>query len=86
LAGVYKRSANLELYVDGVPEGTPGDISYAENKNIDLTQPLAIGCRIVHGRSNDLYFNGTIDDVAIYNRALSAREIQKLYNNGSTGL
>ncbi|NIP25430.1 MAG: hypothetical protein GWN67_13760 [Phycisphaerae bacterium] len=86
LAGIYTRSANLDLYVDGVPEGAQGDISYAENKNIDLTQPLAIGCRIVHGRSNDLYFNGTIDDVAIYNRALSEREIQQLYKNGAAGL
>ncbi|MDH4242034.1 MAG: LamG domain-containing protein, partial [Phycisphaerae bacterium] len=85
LAGVYTRSANLKLYVDGVPEGTPGDISYAENKNIDLTQPLAIGCRVVYGRSNDLYFNGTIDEVAIYERALSADEIQQHYQNGLSG-
>jgi len=76
LAGVYTRSANLVLYVDGVPEGTPGDISYAEGEDIDLTQPLAIGCRVVYGRSNDHYFNGSIDEVAIYNRALSAEEIR----------
>ena len=30
----------------------------------------------------DRYFNGTIDEVRIYNRALSAEEIQKLYYNG----
>ncbi len=82
LAGVYTRSANLELYIDGMPEGTPADISYAENKDIDLTQPLATGCRIVYGRSNDLYFNGTIDDVRIYDRALNAEEILQLYQNG----
>jgi subtilisin family serine protease len=82
LAGIYTRSANLEMYVDGVPEGTPGDISYAENKYIDLSQPLAIGCRIVYGRSNDLYFNGTIDDVRIYDQALTAGEIEQLYQNG----
>jgi hypothetical protein len=85
LAGVYTRSANLELYVDGVPEGTPGDISYAENKDINLTQPLAIGCRVVHGRSNDLYFNGTIDDVRIYDRPLSAAEIMELYSLSDMG-
>jgi hypothetical protein len=32
------------------------------------------------------YFNGTIDDVMIFDIALSAQEIQQLYNNGSAGL
>jgi len=81
LAGVYTRSANLELYVDGLSEGIPGDISYAEKEDINLTQPLAIGCRVVYGRSNDLYFNGAIDEVGIYDRALSAVEIEELYNS-----
>jgi hypothetical protein len=28
------------------------------------------------------YFDGTIDDVRIYDRALSANEIEQLYRNG----
>jgi len=31
------------------------------------------------------YFNGTIDDVRVYNRALSASEIKNLYNAGYAG-
>jgi hypothetical protein len=31
---------------------------------------------------NQNYLNGTLDDVRIYNRALSATEIKQLYNAG----
>jgi len=58
------------------------DISYASAADIDLTQPLAIGCRVVYGRSNDLYFNGAIDDVMIFDRELSSDEIKAMYNCG----
>jgi len=60
----------------------PLDISYASAADIDLTQPLAIGCRVVYGRSNDLYFNGAIDDVMIFDRELSSDEIKAMYNRG----
>jgi Concanavalin A-like lectin/glucanases superfamily len=33
------------------------------------------------GNNGDL-FNGTIDDVAVYNRALSATEVQLHYDSG----
>ena len=34
------------------------------------------------GSLGDLFFNGSIDDVRIYNRALSAGEVQRLYQMG----
>jgi hypothetical protein len=34
------------------------------------------------GRFDGDYFDGLIDEVRIYNRALSAAEVQKLYNMG----
>ena len=33
--------------------------------------------------TTDRYFNGIIDEVALWNRALSPKEIQVLYNGGS---
>jgi len=36
--------------------------------------------QIGQGQSNDYWFNGLIDDVRVYNRALSASEIQAMYN------
>jgi hypothetical protein len=38
------------------------------------------GLRIGSRGDNYAYFNGLIDDVRIYNRALSPAEIQALYN------
>ena len=35
-----------------------------------------------YANSNNVYYSGTIDDVRIYDRALSAEEVQALYNLG----
>jgi len=39
---------------------------------------IAIGSNLVYGYGD--YFNGTIDEARIYNRALSASEVLELYN------
>jgi len=66
-------SANpTALYVNGILNGTSGDGGGAAI----IATPLTIG------RSDSLageYFNGTIDEVRIYNRSLSAGEIKQLY-------
>jgi hypothetical protein len=38
--------------------------------------------RIGHESGSVYWFPGTIDDVRIYNRALSAAEVKQLYNAG----
>ena len=71
VAGVYNASARtLDIYVNGVlNNGTlsgtipASQINSAVNVNIGR-------------RSGGFYFNGVIDDVRIYNRALSQAEIQ----------
>ena len=71
VAGVYNASARtLDIYVNGVLDngtlrGTipASQINSAVNVNIGR-------------RSGGFYFNGVIDDVRIYNRALSQAEIQ----------
>lgn len=48
--------------------------------------PLGIGARFVFGGPyNPAYFNGVIDEVKIYSRALSADEISKEYERGTSG-
>jgi hypothetical protein len=67
LAATYD-GANLRLYVNGVQVG-----ALAQTGNmVTSTRALRIGGNTVWGE----YFNGLIDDVRIYNRALSAAEIQ----------
>ncbi len=60
------------LYVDGVARAT------TQMTIISQGQSLYIG----YGNAAGQYLNGTIDDVRIYNRALSAAEVQALYQTG----
>ncbi|MEP9410004.1 MAG: SBBP repeat-containing protein [Candidatus Brocadia sp.] len=76
VAGTYnKTTGEQKLYVDGLPVNTqthpPG------NTIVPLTFP---DMRIGFERGNT-YFNGIVDDVHLYNRALSDQEILDLYNN-----
>ena len=67
--------ADIVLYVDG-NQDTPGS---AGDRAID-TQPegdVTIGGSSIFGA----YFNGLIDDVRIYDRALTAEQIRQLYND-----
>lgn len=61
------------LYVDGQPETIPGITAKAVNTT--SSQNVRIGSHFVQQR----YFRGQIDEVRIYNRTLSAAEIQALY-------
>jgi len=84
IAGTYD-GANMVLYIDGEAWGNPA--SYSGN----ISPPsrsgfLAIGSE--DGRTafpnciSTRYFNGLIDEVRIYNRALSASEITAACNSG----
>ena len=66
-------SARLKIYIDGVFR----DSDTAADGDIDVGDYPQIGKRA--GAS--ALFNGKIDDVRLYNRALSAAEILQLYNN-----
>jgi hypothetical protein len=87
IAGTYDGT-KLQLYVDGRPWGN----SIRETGSIVPMLPksyLAIGSE--DGRTTcpecvaNRYFKGLIDEVAIYNRALSAEEIQALCTEQNNG-
>ncbi|MFA7171216.1 MAG: LamG domain-containing protein [Candidatus Paceibacterota bacterium] len=70
-----RNGDNLYLYVDGIlVDSNTGAATY----NISNDRKLRIGARDID--SSLLPFNGSIDDVRIYNRALSEDEIRQLYN------
>lgn len=72
VAGTYD-GATLRVYVNGVLEAS---LAASLPVGWDNAQPLSIG-----GRSNispAVGFNGTVDEVRMYNRALSQTEIQAL--------
>lgn len=77
VVGTYDGS-DLKIYVNGNLENTAshgGDL-------VTSTSDLNIGRRT----SNDRFFDGTIDEVAIFDRALSSQEIEDIYKRGVLNL
>jgi hypothetical protein len=79
-----KGSADAEamVYVNGVRESPANANTYTTVYLANL--PVMIGCRLDGSGSVGNPFQGTIDDVRIYNRCLSASDITELYNHKST--
>jgi hypothetical protein len=74
LAGVYDGSA-IKIYVNGQLDGTtPWNKPLFPSNN-----PLVIGCTLQNSSYPTSFFNGLIDEVGIYNRALSASEVETIY-------
>lgn len=62
------------FYMDGIQRKS---LSGIDNVDLNTTINLSIGAR---GNGGGLRFNGQIDQVCIYNRALLAKEIEQLYS------
>jgi hypothetical protein len=67
--------SSIKFYIDGILVGTS---SYTQELSISSDITL-IGKHVVPGFS--YFVNGKIDDIRIYNRALTQEEITYLYNN-----
>jgi hypothetical protein len=75
VAAVTSRTGNTTLYVNGIAESTAA----GNTSNLHTTQPLFIGAENSGGNPGNSW-NGLIDDVRIYNRALFASEVQVIAN------
>src|SRR5262249_21398487 len=75
LVAVYDGSTAFKTYLDGV-DRTGGTLqNNITGFNFDTTaSPIYLG-----QRGNGTYWDGSLDEVRIYNRALSASEISGLY-------
>ncbi len=70
-----RNSSDVSIYFDGfLADSEPNN-----NRNVDNDGNLKIATRDELGR----YFNGSLDEVAIWNRSLSASEIQSIYELGN---
>src|SRR5207302_6960708 len=75
---VTRAAGLVKIYWDGQTIGT------VVIANIDPTpQSLKLGRR---GDSRGVFHNGLIDEVQIYNRALSDSEIEAIFNAGGAGV
>ena len=80
---VYDGDANeLRLYLDGQLKGID---SINLTGDFNSTNPLCIGGYDVDGSCDTYEYQGILDEVAIYNYALTALEIQQQYVNGQAG-
>ena len=78
IIGTY-NGANVTLFFDGSQKSTttgsvPSSTSSTQGNN------TTIGRRTLGGGS--LYFSGLIDEVAVFNSALSASDVTSIYNSG----
>ena len=67
------NGAEVALYVDGIKQADTA------TRTIDVSNAFNFKIGSCDWANADAYFEGKIDEVRIYNRALSAREIQQLY-------
>jgi hypothetical protein len=72
------EGSTTNLYMDGVLEASGGTGPINENGQ----NTLCIGCNPTNGRE----WNGLIDDVGMWDRALSLAEVQEIYNAGQSGI
>ena len=73
------NGGDVVMYIDGVEEGT--NIGAAIDQSTANNNVLCIGCNPDNGRE----FNGLIDDVAIWDRALTPSEIALINSSGLNG-
>ena len=89
VAGVWRGGTDLELYLNGARmEATFFSEGSTPQATADNDVPVNIG-RIESFSGTFVgpaaFFDGNIDEVGIYNRALSPGEIQAIYEAGSNG-
>lgn len=75
VAGTYDGS-KVRIYINGLPDADYGRTGSIASSADELTLGF---------RTYDEAYNGLIDEVEIFNRALSAKEIAAIYNAGSMG-
>ncbi|MBW2980533.1 hypothetical protein KY360_03890 [Candidatus Woesearchaeota archaeon] len=78
-----RNSETLQLYIDGQAQGTPTNLT---PYNIDPSTNASIRIGASSNETPSQFFNGTIDEVKIYLRPLSAEQIQTNYVAGSNAL
>ncbi|MFH1249171.1 MAG: LamG domain-containing protein [archaeon] len=72
-------TSTAKVYVNGEKTGEFESVVDA-GKPIDYTTGVTIGANRIDDGSPSNYFKGKMDEVAVYNRALSAEEIKQTYD------
>ena len=88
VAGVWNGGTDLKIFVNGAPVAAPVNTVGTPGTTVTANAiPVSIG-RVEKDPSTGqpgLYFQGLIDEVEIFGRALSAAEVKAIYDAGSDG-
>jgi len=76
LAATYDGD-KMEFFIDGVSQGSKVGIKI----KLDSSRSFRIGANADAGTPSH-FFNGDIDEVALFNTVLSQEEIEDIMNNG----
>lgn len=79
VTAVFKRSSNIEIYIDGVLSAT-ANISSMASASIANSNSLEIGRRFANN------YTGLIDEVKIFNTDLTIEQIRQNYNSSGYSL
>jgi hypothetical protein len=77
IAGVVSEN-RITLYVDGEKKASK---TGGTGLSLGSMCVLTIGIHPTHPTRSDIYFNGSIDEIKIYDTALSAEEIVEYYQS-----
>ena len=84
MAAVVVQSGRATFYMGSVSGGLVSAVNTVTHTPANFTTgPFGIGADIAFGGTDNRFFNGSIDEAAVYNRALSASEINTLYLIGT---
>jgi hypothetical protein len=76
----FNRNGNGYRYIDGVNSGTNDSLTAATDSLSNPSVDLGIGARV--RTSPDNHLEGSIDNVGIYDKALTQAEVTRQYNGG----
>lgn len=80
--GSQSYTSRVKMYVNGVEEPLFDELIGTPNNTTTFSQPLVIGGSTAWGE----FLNGSLDEIMIFNKVLSADEAKMLYARGVTRL
>ncbi len=82
IAVVFDRDGNMTRYLNGVQTGTQDNISANNGSSVDHPHNFCIGARDGAGGCLERLYDGSVDEVRVYERVLTTSEIKQVYNAG----
>ncbi|RZP29913.1 T9SS type A sorting domain-containing protein [bacterium] len=77
VSGVYKDGQYVKLYINGnLIESVTTDIEFSTDLGLEIARWV--------NSSDDEYFDGNIDEIGVWNKALTQEELLQLYSGGGS--